>query len=467
MLTAIVLLPIIAALAVVLLPGALARRLAFFTALADFVLILASWRSAAPSESSPWIPSLGIFWRLEGDGVTLMLAGLAAMLTFCALGATTARVDRQNEYSALMLLLLGFLQGVFLASNLGVFYIFWELMIIPAFLLVGRWGDRKAAIKFFLYTLVGSLAMLLALVVLAFGGESVADLNYSTLAQHTFPPHTEAVLMTLFLLGFAVKVPLFPLHGWQVDTYEQSPAPVAAVIAGAMSKAGLYGLLRICAGFFGGALSNAVPMLLVLGLISLLYGCFCALGQTRTRRVLAYSSLAHVAMMTLGIFSMQRPASEGAVLQMLAHGVTTGGLFLLLGYLEDRDLSQDMGRLGGVSRPMPVFGLALLLFSMAALGLPALCSFPGELLILTGVFALSPGGAVLASLSLVAAAWFLLRFYQRIACGPNPALPSLKDLDWTEQACLVPLAVLVVWIGLRPVDWQIPIAAALAAWGLT
>ncbi len=466
MLTAIVLLPIVAAAAVGWLPPSLARRLAFVTALADLALVILAWLNQAPLESYPWIPSLGVEWRLALDGVTGMLAGLAALLVVCALAATTERITRQNEYAALMLLLLGFLQGVFLASNLGVFYIFWELMILPAFLLVGRWGDRKAAFKFFLYTLMGSLAMLLALVIILFGGTALPDLNYATLALHPFSPQIEQVLMILFLLGFAVKIPLFPVHGWQVDTYETSPAPVAAVIAGVMSKAGLYGLLRVGGVFFTSAFANAIPILLTLALVSLIYGSFCALGQTRTRRVLAYSSLAHVAMMTLGIFSLQSVALEGSVLQMLAHGLTTGGLFLLLGYLEDRDLPDDLDQLGGVATPMPVFGLALLLFSMAALGLPALCSFPGELLILTGLYHLSPGSAILASLSLVAAAWFLLRFYQRIAAGSGARLPRLTDLDWREQAVLVPLAVLVIWVGLRPYDWQAIIRAAMMTWGI-
>lgn len=465
MLTAIVLLPLLVALAAYFLPAALARRLAVVTALADFALVLFAWQNQAPVESYRWIPTLGIDWRLSFDGVSGLMAGLAAMLTLCALGALSARVDRQNELSALMLLLLSFLQGVFLADNLGVFYIFWELMIIPAFLMVGRWGDRRAAFKFFLYTLVGSLAMLLGLLLIAFGPIQVPDLNFSSLAAHPFPPHVEVPLMMLFLLGFAVKIPLFPLHGWQVDTYESAPAPVVAVIAGAMSKAGLYGLLRI-AGFFTTAFSAVMPGLMTVALLSLLYGCFAALGQTRTRRVLAYSSLAHVAMMTLGVFCLQPTALEGAGLQMLAHGVTTGGLFLLLGYLEDRDLPQEMGELGGLAGPMPIFGLALLLFSMAALGLPALGSFPGELLILTGLFSIAPAAAILASLSLVAAAWFLLRFFQRIANGSNPNLPNLLDLDWREQAALVPLAVMVVWLGLRPYDWQVQIHQALAHWGL-
>ncbi len=463
MLTLILAVPLVGALAVPLLSAASARRVALAVALLDVFLVAVGWQSLAPDENYRWIPALGISWSLSLDGLSALMAGLTALLTAVALGASGPRTERLAEYCGWLLLLLGFLQGVFLAANLGLFYLFWELMILPAFLLVGRWGGpggRSAAFKFLLYTLLGSLAMLLGLVLLAFTSTE-PDLSYSALAARSFSPALGVSLLTLFVLGFAVKIPLVPLHGWQVDTYEAAPAPVAVVIAGAMSKAGLYGLWRVGHTFFPEALAELLPVLGTLALISLLYGTICALGQTRTRRVLAYSSLAHTGMMTLGIVSLEGLALQGAGLQMLAHGVTTAGLFVLLGCLEDRALSRDLGHLGGMARPMPVFGLALLLFSMAALGLPALCSFPGELMILTGLFQVNAGWALLASTSLVGAAWYLLRFYQRIANGENPSLPVLSDLSWREQACLVPLVIMVIWVGLKPSDWQ----AVLSIWG--
>ncbi|GMU56608.1 MAG: NADH dehydrogenase subunit M [Candidatus Xenobia bacterium] len=455
--------PLAAALAVLLLPAASARRVAISVALLDMFLVAVGWQSQAPDETYRWIPALGISWSLSLDGLSALMAGLTALLTAVALGASGPRTERLSEFCGWLLLLLAFLQGVFLAANLGLFYLFWELMILPAFLLVGRWGGpggRSAAFKFLLYTLLGSLAMLLALVLLAFTS-SEPDLSYAALAARTFPPALGVSLLTLFVLGFAVKIPLVPLHGWQVDAYEAAPAPVAVVLAGAMSKAGLYGLWRVSHTFFPEALAELLPVLGTLALLSLLYGTICALGQTRTRRVLAYSSLAHTGMMTLGIVSVQGMALQGAGLQMLAHGLTTGGLFILLGCLEDRALPRDMDQLGGLARPMPIFGLALLVFSMAALGLPALCSFPGELMILTGLFQVNPGWALLACLSLVGAAWYLLRFYQRIANGEKASLSTVSDLNWREQACLVPLLVLVVWMGLKPSDWQ----TLLNVWG--
>ncbi|MEW6280897.1 MAG: NADH-quinone oxidoreductase subunit M [Candidatus Eremiobacterota bacterium] len=452
MLTALIVLPAVAALMVYPARPLVARWVAVLAAVAD--LALATGALTAPPESVPWIPTLGLGYDLKVDGLAYFLVVLAPLVTALALLATSPRLARLNEYSALMLALLAALQGVFLAGNLGLFYIFWEIMVLPAFFLVGRWGGdagRRAAVKFLLYTLAGSLAMLLAVVTVAFSA-SPPSFSFETLSQADLSEGAQLALVVFFFLGFAVKVPLLPLHGWQADTYEAAPAPAAALIAAVMSKAGVYGFLRVSLALFPIGMAKAAPYLGALALLTVLYGTLCALGQQRMRRVLAYSSLAHVGMMMLAVFHLEPSALEGATLQMLAHGLTTAALFLLLGMLEDRDVPGDLSRVGGLAGPMPAFSLLLLLFAMASLGLPGLCSFPAELLMLYGVYQINPVSALMAMLGLVGAAWYMLRFFHRIANG-SLRMDALKDLSWTEIGVLVPLALLVVWIGLNPAPW--------------
>lgn len=420
-------------------------------------LVLALWLVAKVGDaqfSVPWIPSLGIAFHLGLDGLNALLVVLAALLTSVALFATPPEVPRLREYSFWMLLLLAGMQGVFLSQNLGCFYVFWEVMLIPAWLLVGRWGsDRtgRVPMKFFLYTLAGSLAMLLAVVALAFTVSSTPDLSFTTLVSQVGTGPLPQGLLVLFALGFLVKVPLFPLHGWLPETYEAAPAPVTAVVAGVMSKAGVYGLMKVGLGVFGQVLPFLAPTLAALSLFTILYGAACALGARRLRQVLAYSSLSHMGMMMLGFASLQTGGLAGVSLQMFNHGLTTGGLFLLAGMLEARGISGRFEATGGLARRMPRFAAVFLFVAMGSLGLPGLCSYPGELLILNGAWRTDPTWALVGGLGVVAAGWYTLRLYQALMHGPlSDQDEAAVDFGWWQLSPLVPLMVLILWIGLYP-----------------
>lgn len=421
-------------------------------------LILALWLVSVVGQaelSVPWIPSMGIAFHLGMDGLNALLVVLAPLITTLALWMTPAELPRPREYAFWMLLLLSGLQGVFLSQNLGCFYVFWEIMLIPAWLLVLRWGSDPtgaAPMKFFLYTLAGSLAMLLAVVALAFSLASPPDLEFETLASQIGTGPMAQGLLALFALGFLVKVPLVPFHGWLVQTYERSPAPVTAVLAGVMSKAGVYGMVKIGLGIFPKAMPALAPLLAGLALVTILYGAAGALGGRRIRQVLAWSSLSHMGMMMLGLASLQPSGLAGTGLQMFNHGLTTGGLFLLVGLLEARGVPARLDATGGLAVRMPRMSAVFLYLAMASLGLPGLCSFPAELLILNGAWRTDPAWAILGGLGVVAAGWYTLRLYQGVMQGPAPEEPSPggADFEWRQLAPLVPLVVLILWIGLYP-----------------
>ena len=400
--------------------------------------------------SRPWLPQLGINFDLALNPSGLAMLVLTPLLTFCALGLTRPGLERRSEYCGHLLMLLAGLQGLFLSDNLGLFYVFFELILLPTLLLVSRWGGdrgRAAALKFFLYTLMGSLPMLLG--ILALGFQSAGNgLGFAQLAH--LPEELQLSLFWLFALAFLVKLPVFPLHGWQVDLYRSAPAPVVAVVAGAMSKAGAFGLLRVLLGLFPEATSHYASVLAGLALVSILHGGVSALGATCLRSILAYSSLSHLGLLTLAVVSGTPAGESGAILQMFAHGVCTGGLFLVVAALENRGLSSEVKHLGGLARSTPQLAALALVLAMGSLGCPGLCSFPAELSMLTGIFQVSPLLAVFASSGVVLAAWYGLRFYQGTFNGPVQDGPQHSDLNENEWVALLPLVVLCFAVGFFP-----------------
>lgn len=440
-------------------------------ALAALVLaVVVAPRAGSLTESAAWFHGAYgglIGYRLGLSGLSLLLCLLTLLLTaLCAL----AGLRRGPAFVAWLTALGAAATGMFLARDLVLFYVFWELMLIPTyFLLVGFGGAGRAlaAWKFLLYNIGGSMALLLAVAALAVYrvgmpglGVSAGGSSASVLATH--PPAGVALPVAIALaIAFAVKTPLWPLHGWVADTYAELPAPAAALVGGVQSKAGLYGMLAILLPLLPGAMHALAPWLLAAGIVSALYGALCALRARQARHILAYSSIGHLGLVAVAFATLEPVALTGGVIALLAHGVFTAGLFLLLGMLEERlGGPVDVETLGGWARSAPGLAGALLLLGMAALGLPGLAGFPGELLMLVGIYAYSHILAILGGIALILAAAYMLRLLQLVLHGEARRVEAASDLRAAERWLLAPLGVLVLVIGLWP--QPIPRAAARA-----
>ena len=413
-----------------------------------------------------WISSLGINYSLAIDGISGLLVLLTALLTVVCIGASF-RIDRQvKNYMAFMLLLEGGLIGVFLASNLFLFYIFWEVMLIPAYLLVGSWGGERriyAALKFVLYTSVGSFLMLAAIIALGYFHQQASGGGYTldliTLLNGKLDSGVQVWLLLGFAAAFAVKVPLVPFHSWLPDAYTEAPAPVTAMLAGAMAKAGAYGFLRFCIPLFPNAVQTLAPLFRILAVIGILYCAWQALTQTDLKRILAYSSISHLGVIILAMFAFNTQGVEGSVLQMVNHGITIAALFLLVGFLEERTGTRRIGDFGGIATRIPILATIMLIASLSSLGLPGLNSFAGEFPALLGTFRNSVTFGVLGTIVVVPAAWYMIRFFQDVMEGPRKTeghvgvllrKGTLVDIGVDEFVVLLPLLVLIFFIGLYP-----------------
>ncbi len=415
-----------------------------------------------------WIPSLGINLELGVSGAGYLMLILAPLLTTSALLLTPEDQPRMAPYCGLMLMLSASLCGLFMAQNLGLFYIFFELMLIPAVLLTARWGGENgqaAAFKFFLYTLVGSLPMLLGVLVV-WNGARGGSLSFSDIVF--LDEQTQIWAFGLFALAFAIKTPLVPLHGWLVFLYKSAPAPVTAVIAGAMSKAGVYGFIQVGMVVFPQGFRHWLDFLLLLAVVTLFYGAVSALGDKGVRGTLAFSSLSHMGMIALGIFSLNELGVAGAGLQMFSHGIATGGLFLVVALLARRGCPEAIEDSGGLAQSAPKLSALFLAFTLAGLGQPGLCSYPGELMIITGLAQpdVAPRLAALCALAIVLAAWYMLRLYQGVMQGE--AKRTISDLRSDESFALAPLLVMVVAVGVFPGVFLEPIQTWLVGleWSL-
>ncbi len=482
MLTAIIFLPVLGALLVARLPRS-ARRQIKAVAVATTAVVLALTLAAGVSfrtgeagfqlvEQAAWVPSVGIGYHLGVDGVSLFLLVLNALLYLLGAAAMRTDVPRARAMVALLLLAEVGTAGVLLALDLILFYVFWEAMLIPLYFLLGIWGESArrvyAAFKFVLYTVLGSFFMLLAILALAFVSQSRTHqltFDFVALARGGVPAEAQLLLFAGFLVAFAVKVPLFPLHAWLPDAYTEAPLPVILVLAGLVSKLGAYGLIRFNLTLFPGAARDAALWLASLAVAGILYGAVTALVQTDLKRMVAYASLSHVNFIALGIFSLRPEGIEGAVIQMVNHGVIIAALFLIVAAIQARTGTRDRNQLAGMARSMPVLAALFLMVALAALGLPGLNGFVGEFLIMLGAWALAIPLAVGAGLGVVLAAWYMLRMYQGAMQGVPPGAPRWPDLRPSEVAPLVPLLGLIVAIGVFPKpipDIVAPSVAALA-----
>lgn len=418
-------------------------------------------------EKALWIPQFHVQYFLGTDGISFPMVFLTALISALACLGSFGIKEREKEYYFLYLLLETGMLGTFLALDLFLFYIFWELVLVPMYFLIGIWGGPRreyAAIKFFLYTLAGSLFMLLGILAVYFGA-TPHTFDITELVHATHGLLFQKVVFMAFFLGFAIKVPIFPFHTWLPDAHVEAPTPISVILAGILLKMGTYGFFRFSYPLFPEATVWFRPFMAVLALVGIVYGGFVSLAQTDFKKMIAYSSVSHMGFVLLGLAALNDNGLRGALLQMFNHGTITGGLFLLVGVLYDRAHTRDLNGFGGLGVKMPYYAGLLTFFSLASLGLPALSGFISEFLSLLGAFQYSKVMAGIAVLGIILAATYLLYMIQRVLLGKlNPKWTSLPDINPREVLTLVPLMALILVIGLYPkiiLDYMVPTLDAL------
>lgn len=432
---------------------------------------------AAPAQQSSatdivWTAGANIHFHLAIDGINLWLILLTTLLLPIGIWISENLIhDRNNTFYGLLLLFEFGLIGVFSAFDLFVFYVFWEVALIPMYLMVGSWGGARrgyASVKFFVYTMSGSVMMLVAIIYLAGKAgtfdypQILAALNSGTVVLSS---HEQLWLFLGFLLAFAIKVPIFPLHTWLPITYSEAPAVATFLLAAVMSKMGAYGLIRYCVPLFPNAAHQCAGWIAALAIIGIIYGALIAFVQTDIKKVIGYSSISHLGFIVLGIFSFQQQGADGAVYQMIAHGISTGALFVLAGYLERRRGSMAIADFGGVATPAPGLAMAFMIAMLASIGLPTLSNFIGEYLVLQGVAFANFTWAAWAAVGVILSAVYMLWLYQRTFLGKEPAklhdgLGLMYDLTAKEWFGLVPLIIMMVWLGCYTSSFMPSISAA-------
>ncbi|MCH7917738.1 MAG: NADH-quinone oxidoreductase subunit M [Planctomycetes bacterium] len=454
-------LPLVGAVAILLFRGErLARWIALGTSLATFAVSAPLYchfdkTSSALQfvETANWIPTWNIAYEVGVDGISLPFIFLAAMLTvLCVSVSWTAVRTRVPEFYAALLVAETAMIGLFAAANLFLFFIFWELMVVPVFLLIGVWGGPArvhAAVKFLLFTLSGSVLMLVAMIALY---SEFGTLNFRELAASTLQPTLQAWLFVAFLAAFAVKVPMFPVHTWLPDAHTEAPTAGSVILAGILLKMGAYGFLRVSLPILPDAVQLFRTPMLALSAVAIVYGAYVTLAQTDIKRLIAFSSVSHMGFVTLGIFTLNRSGVEGAVLQMINHGIISAALFLCVGMIYERTHTREIKDYGGVAKLAPAYSTFLALFCLAAAGFPGLNSFVGEFLIVGGAFKTQVWLGGMAIWGVALGTTYLIWFYYRVVMGEvNPGLEGLKlELNAREIATLAPLAFLAVCLGLYP-----------------
>jgi NADH-quinone oxidoreductase subunit M len=466
---ALVLLPLAGTVPILLGHERTAKRTALVITGLEFLLSVGLWWSFDPSEggmqlvsSAAWIPRWGINYQVGIDGISLFMVLLTTlMMPLSVLASWSSITSRERAFYALMLTLLTGLVGVFIALDLFVFYVFFEIMLIPMYFIIGMWGGANrlyAAIKFFIYTMAGSLLMLVAIVVMVWKiGAATGTLSFSyehLLANTGVLGPAAPWLFAAFALAFAIKVPMFPLHTWLPDAHVEAPTAGSVLLAAVMLKIGTYGFLRFAVPFFPQvALSPGVSRLIViLAVIGVIYGALVAMVQPDIKKLVAYSSVSHLGFVMLGIWGVTVISVQGALMVMISHGISTGALFLLVGMIYERRHTRMIDEYGGIARVVPVFSLVLTVVALSSIGLPGLNGFVGEFLVLLGSFQAYPWATGLATTGVIFAAAYLLWALQRMIFNrlDKPENEHLTDLTRRELAVMVPLIVGIVWLGLFP-----------------
>jgi NADH-quinone oxidoreductase subunit M len=415
---------------------------------------------------APWISVGGwnIEYHLGVDGLSILLVLLTTLLTPLSILSTwTAVEDRVKDFMLFFLLLETGMIGVFVAQDLFLFYVFWEFSLVPMYFLIGIWGGPRriyAALKFFLYTMAGSILMLLAILWLGVyqGTFSVPDL----ISKGGIDPHTQLWLFIAFAAAFAIKVPMWPLHSWLPDAHVEAPTAGSVILAGVLLKMGTYGFLRFNLGMFPQAAVQAAPVIAVLAVIGIIYGAIVSYAQPDVKKLVAFSSVSHLGFVMLGLFALNAQGVQGGILQMINHGLSTGALFLLVGIIYEQTHTRELSVYGGLWKITPIYGTIMLIVSLSSMGLPGLNGFVGEFTILLGAFGSkvlgSPWYAGLAALGVILSAVYILYMFQKMFLGPEGSIVAqvrqhghaLRDLNWREIATLAPLLVFIFWIGLYP-----------------
>jgi NADH-quinone oxidoreductase subunit M len=450
-----------------------ARNIALSTSIIVFVLSIALWVDFDPStasfqfvEKASWIKIGGfeINYHMGIDGISLFFVLLSTLLTVLCVAASWQSVHAQvKEYMIAFLVLETLMVGMFCALDFIVFYVFFEGVLIPMFLIIGVWGGPRrvyAAFKFFLYTLLGSVLMLLAILVVYF---QTGSTDIEVALTHAFPFGLQKWLFLAFLASFAVKVPMWPVHTWLPDAHVEAPTAGSVILAGVLLKMGGYGLVRFSLPMFPLASHYFTPLMFALSAVAVIYTSFVALAQTDMKKLIAYSSVAHMGFVTMGIFAVTSEAVQGAVIQMLSHGLVSGALFLCVGVVYDRMHTRDIDRYGGLVQRMPAYAFVFMAFTLASVGLPGTSGFVGEFLILLGTFRVSTLECFLAATAMFLGAAYMLYLYRRVIFGTitRDDLRNILDLSPREKAVFAPLIVLVLWMGIYPMSFLGPIRASV------
>ena len=485
LLTLVTFLPLATALVLLVLnrhlPSMAWRAIALASSSVTFLLSLRLWTRFDATqtgfqfvERTAWLPEYGVHYFVGIDGISLLLVVMTTFLMPITLLSSWNDIQKSvRSFVFHMLVLETGMLGAFVSLNLFQFYVFWEVMLIPMYFIIGVWGGPRriyAAMKFFLYTMFGSLLMLVAMLVvyyLHFEQYGVLNLDFVQVAgaagpgllDTAIPTGGEAIwwktqtwLFAAFALAFAIKVPMVPFHTWLPDAHVEAPTAGSVILAGVLLKMGTYGFVRFALPMFPDAAVAAVPVMSSLAVIGILYGSLVAMVQSDVKKLVAYSSVAHLGFVMLGMFALNTEGLEGSILQMVNHGLSTGALFLGVGMLYERRHTREISEFGGVAKPMPVYAALFGIIVMSSVGLPALNGFVGEFLILVGAFAADPRFAVPATFGVVLAAAYMLWMFRRIFFGPvgNPENRGLIDLSLREKAILVAMLVPIVWIGVYP-----------------
>jgi NADH-quinone oxidoreductase subunit M len=444
----------------------LSKWIALGTAFATFLVSLPLYWAFDPAQTAfqfgenvPWIPAWGVAYRLGLDGITLFLVLLTTLLTMLSVAGAWRQIEHHaREFMISLLLLEVGMLGVFVSLDVFLFFVFWEVMLFPMYFLIGVWGsDRRlyAAIKFVVYTMAASALMLVAILALyvahyratgelSFAIEDWWQLSIGLPAQYW--------LFGAFALAFAVKVPMWPFHTWLPDAHVEAPTAGSVILAGVLLKMGTYGFIRFAMPLFPEATAAALPWLMGLSVVGILYGALVCMVQPDMKKLVAYSSVSHLGFVMLGLFALNAEGVQGSVLQMLNHGVSTGGLFLVVGMIYERRHTKAIAEFGGLMRVMPIYATLFLIIVLSSIGLPSLNGFVGEYLILVGAFQVSPLAAIVSATAVILAAVYLLWMFQRVFFGEvtNAKNEHVADLNWREVAVLAPLILFIVWIGVYP-----------------